>query len=975
MTERSNKTQMGKGVAVLIAAVLLLAGLLTGGTPALAAGDDISPPAGVVKLIFIHHSTGQNWLADDNGGLGRALGENHYFVSDTNYGWGPNGIGDRTDIPDWLEWFRGPDAGTIMAALAGETGQRSDYTRTLTDPGGANTVILFKSCFPNSALEGSPADPPSADGWLTVGHAKYVYNQLLTYFQSRPDRLFVVITAPPLSDGTYAANARAFNQWLVNDWLNESHYGLKNVAVFDFYNVLTGPNNHHRYTGGAVQHVFTAGMNTNYYPSSGGDDHPSRPGNLKATAEFVPLLNLFYHRWQDSQAGPPTIGGCSLFPADNIWNTRIDGLSVHARSADWIDSIGRTRPFHMDFGSGTWDGGPIGIPYNVVDAGLPGVTFDFDYADESDPGPYPIPADPAIEYGSDHHLLIVERGTCRLYEVYAAEASAAGWHAGSGAIWDLGSNALRPAGWTSADAAGLPILPGLVRYDEIAAGAINHALRFTAAPTSGYIWPARHQTAAAATAPEPPPMGARFRLKADYDITGFPGEIQVILRALKTYGIILADNGSDWFISGVPDARWDNDQLHRLDVLTGDDFEAVDTAGLMVDPDSGAVQAAALPGAFSKLTPADGAVNQPPGPTLSWAASAGAGTFEYCYGTAADADCDPWLGSGAATSVTLAGLPAGTWYWQVRASNVLGTTPANGGAWWRFTVDARIPLLLTPADGEQLLFNRPVFDWSDVGTATGYTLQIARDAAFRTLVGTYTTGPSTYTPLTELPAGKTLYWRVRMKRGSTLGPWSAVRQVQTASPPGIPTLRSPAANALLTGYTPVLDWNNVVVPAGSPAFGQYRLQVDDSADFASPVLDLYTAASDYAVSAPLAANATWFWRVSAYNVLGQYSAWSAVRSFRTALVAPALLSPADGFTTTARRPPFDWTDVAGAAGYTMQVSRNLAFTSLVGSYNPAASAYTPTANLPIGTLYWRARTRGGNGPSAWSPAWQIVITR
>jgi hypothetical protein len=255
-------------------------------------------PASTIRLIFIHHSTGQNWLADDNGGLGFALGQNNYFVSDTNYGWGPNSIGDYTDIPNWEDWFRGANTPTYMTALYSESGQHSSYTRTLSNPGGENEIIMFKSCFPNSALEGNPDDPPSASGWLTVGHAKYVYNRILQYLGEHPEKLFIVITAPPLSDGTYATNARAFNQWLMNDWLIENNYPLQNVAVIDFYNVLTGPNNHHRYYNGQIQHVFTPGQNTLYYPS--GDDHPSQPGNLKATSEFVPLLNIFYHRWLES---------------------------------------------------------------------------------------------------------------------------------------------------------------------------------------------------------------------------------------------------------------------------------------------------------------------------------------------------------------------------------------------------------------------------------------------------------------------------------------------------------------------------------------------------------------------------------------------------------------------------------------------------------------------------------------------------
>ncbi len=252
----------------------------------------------------------------------------------------------------------------------------------------------------------------------------------------------------------------------------------------------------------------------------------------------------------------------------------------------------------MDFGSGTWDGGPIGIPYNVVDGSqVAKYNFQFDYADESDPGPYPLPANPTREWGSDHHILVVDTNTCKLYEVYDASYSAGKWHAGSGAIWDLASDALRPAGWTSADAAGLPILAGLVRYQEIAQALaqpapadqiIHHALRFTASSTNSYIWPARHLTSGApGVITNTPPMGARFRLKAGYNIAGFTPAMQVLLRTMKTYGIILADNGSPWMVSGSPDQRWNNDMLHDLDVLTGNNFEAVDESCLKVNNNSG----------------------------------------------------------------------------------------------------------------------------------------------------------------------------------------------------------------------------------------------------------------------------------------------------------------------------------------------------------------------------------------------------
>ncbi len=267
-----------------------------------AEAPDATPPQQPVKLVFIHHSCGENWLNDGNGDLARALQSNNYFVSDTNYGWGPDGIGDRTDIPDWPDWFVGLDSQRILASVYAESDIHSSYRRTLPDPGGENTIMMFKSCFPNSGLEGNPDDPPSPEWSLTVGHAKYVYNRLLDYFRTRPDRLFVVITAPPLLDPTYANNARSFDRWLVNDWLEENDYPFANVAAWNFHAVLSHPDNHHRLDGGHVEHIDTNGRGTLRYDSDG-DEHPSQTGNRKATAEFVPMLNLFYNRWQAQQSG------------------------------------------------------------------------------------------------------------------------------------------------------------------------------------------------------------------------------------------------------------------------------------------------------------------------------------------------------------------------------------------------------------------------------------------------------------------------------------------------------------------------------------------------------------------------------------------------------------------------------------------------------------------------------------------------
>jgi hypothetical protein len=287
-----------------------------------------------------------------------------------------------------------------------------------------------------------------------------------------------------------------------------------------------------------------------------------------------------------------------------VWNARVDTLPVHPASATYVNTIGAAHGFHMDFGAGLYQGAPIGIPFVTVPGTLPKVPVTFDYADESDPGPYPVPADAPIEgvgppdAGGDRHVLVVDTGNCILYELYAAypQGGGASWTAGSGAMFDLRSNALRPSGWTSADAAGLPIFAGLARYDEVAAGAISHALRFTAPATQdAFVWPARH-AASSSTDPTRPPMGLRLRLKASVDITGFSPQARVIAQAMKTYGIILADNGSAWFVSGAPDDRWDNDALHQLDALHGSDFEAVDTSSLMANADSAQVAGACSPG-------------------------------------------------------------------------------------------------------------------------------------------------------------------------------------------------------------------------------------------------------------------------------------------------------------------------------------------------------------------------------------------
>jgi hypothetical protein len=281
----------------------------------------------------------------------------------------------------------------------------------------------------------------------------------------------------------------------------------------------------------------------------------------------------------------PGAPNCPLFPADNPWNQRVDRLPVARDSAQLITMIGLADPVHPDFGT-VYAGAPNGIPDQIVSNQTPRVPVSFQYASESDGHDYPLPRGVAIEGGphstGDRHVIVVNRDTCTDYELYAAYPHAGGrrWTAGSGAIFNLRSDKLRPAGWTSADAAGLAILPGLARYSEVAAGAIDHALRFTADCTGNrYVYPARH-AAASCKGAFAPPMGLRVRLKASVNISHLPYQARVIAHALKLYGLILADNGSPWYISGAPDRRWNDDALHQLGQLSGRDFQVVDTSSL-----------------------------------------------------------------------------------------------------------------------------------------------------------------------------------------------------------------------------------------------------------------------------------------------------------------------------------------------------------------------------------------------------------
>ncbi len=301
---------------------------------------------------------------------------------------------------------------------------------------------------------------------------------------------------------------------------------------------------------------------------------------------------------------PPGASGCPVFPADNVWHSDISKLPVHTRNAAWMASMdSSTTDLHPDFGD-SGEPMPYGIPYTVVGASHADVSVDFSYADESDAGPYPFGEDTPIEGGSDRHAIMIDKDTCTLYELFDAEyAPNGGSTAGSGAIWNLRSNALRPAGWTSADAAGLPIFAGLLRIDEVKAGKVDHAIRMTAQRTDrSYIWPARHQ-AGAANDKNLPPMGARFRLKASFSTAGFRSDTKVVLAAMKKYGMILADNGSDWYFTGAATEDWPDAFLDELKSIPASAFQAVDASSLMISSNSGRARQSAPAPAPSTSSP------------------------------------------------------------------------------------------------------------------------------------------------------------------------------------------------------------------------------------------------------------------------------------------------------------------------------------------------------------------------------------
>ena len=471
-----------------------------------------------------------------------------------------------------------------------------------------------------------------------------------------------------------------------------------------------------------------------------------------------------------------------MFPADSFWHADVSQLPLEANSSAYVASAGAASPVHADFGSGTWNGAPIGIPYNVVAGSQPPVAVSFDYPSESDAGPYQIPANPLIEGGpssiGDRHVLVVDKDACRLSELYSAYPQSDGsWHAGSGAVWSLTSDALRPSGWTSADAAGLPILPGLLRYDEVAAGVIDHAVRVTVPATDArFIWPARHQAGNANAALAP--MGLRLRLKANVDISGYSPANQVILVALKRYGAIVADNGSPWYLSGVPDDRWNNDYLHLLGQIKGSDFEAVNESSLMVDPNSGAVATttAAATNTTLAAAPNPSAAGQPV--TITATVSATGSTATTPAGAVQFNDGATPLGtatlSAGTASLTTSTLVVGTHWITATYRGATGFAPsASNPLSQAVTVQAASIQLITPDGGQSWarhVSHTITWSYSGVSGAT-VRIQLLKGGRVQTtivasaLLGSNGSGAYSWTPRGQA-AGSTYQTRVTIS-GST----------------------------------------------------------------------------------------------------------------------------------------------------------------------------------------------------------------
>lgn len=698
-------------------------------------------------------------------------------------------------------------------------------------------------------------------------------------------------------------------------------------------------------------------------------------------------------------SAPPAIGGCQIFPQNNYWNTPINELSPHPSSDAWINAIGRTSGFHMDFGSGEWDGGPIGIPFNILDGSLVNnYTVDFYYPDESDPGPYPISANPKIEWGSDRHILVVDTNDCTLYEIYDASKSGGQWFGGSGAIWNLDSNALRPDTWTSADAAGLPILPGLVRYEEVLAGEINHALRFTTNCTADYyIWPARH-VAQSGSCSNPPPFGSRFRLKENYDITGYSSQAQVILQAMKTYGIILADNGSPWYVSGAPDENWDNDMLHEMDDLTGNDFEAVDTSVLMVNPNSGETPYYSWPEINTIIRSNNNPTNSNSVDfTVSFSESVtgvSLNDFSITTNGVSGVTLSGVSGSGSTYTVTVnTGSGDGTIRLDLidddsimdQDSNPLGDEGAGNGNFSSgeiYTIDKTAPeiLSITRANSNPttktsinflVTFSEVVssVDTSDfllnTTSLSGAFVSSVNGSGSTRIVKVNTGNGDGTIRLDAIDNGT-----IADLAGNSLNSGFTSGEVYTVDKPNLPapSLRSPRTKVTTNDTTPAFWWTSV------KGAQNYEIQFATDNTFTTNGSSEIVNNLTYTALTPFVDD-EYYWRVRAYNIVNQAGMWSSPRIFTVDTIgpsAPALSSPANN--ATIRKPTFRWSTVATATEYQLQYDDNADFSSPAYTFTTRSTFRKPPV-LVSGTYYWHVRAKDALGNwGAWSISFTIIIT-
>jgi hypothetical protein len=466
----------------------------------------------------------------------------------------------------------------------------------------------------------------------------------------------------------------------------------------------------------------------------------------------------------------PLIEGCQVFPLDNPWNADISGAAVHPNSDNYIANINANggQFVHPDFGANP----AYGIPYITVSGTQPKVPVTFDYDDESDTGPYPIPPNAPIEGGSDRHVIVIDKDNCVLYETYDSHymgGSQNAWHAGSGAIFNLNSNALRPDGWTSADAAGLPIFPGLARCAEAMSGEINHAFRFTVRRTQrAYVYPATHY-ASSLTDTNYPPMGLRFRLKASYNLSGFTGQALVIATALKKYGMILADNGSNWYISGERNQNncWNDSNLNQLKSIPGTAFEVI------VSPPPPTV---VLP-APSLSTPVDGEATTNAQPTLIWNTVTSATSYEIRLDrsnppTTIVATIPSTSPTTYTPSFALLNVP---YYWQVRAKSGAVTTDWSPVRQISITSTANAaPTRILFTTGTQTL------TWNPIPGAANYEIQVDDNTNFAAPFSyTTTVGSGVFSVQPSLQSGR-YYWHVRARKDGVWGSWSAAESFTVA---------------------------------------------------------------------------------------------------------------------------------------------------------------------------------------------------